>query len=94
MSAMGMWIHCQSFGHISDSKFVNSWAAGALDSAWRAVDNYLALNQPTDVRERFRKLWGQTEYWDEASNRELVELNDKLMERHLAIALHKSGVRF
>ena len=75
------------------SSLIDSWVAGALDSAWRAVDQYLALNLPNDVREKFWDLWGPTEYWDEAGNQELVELNRKLMDRHLVIGLHKDGVR-
>jgi len=71
----------------------HAWVAGALDSAWRAVDQYLALNQPESVRKRFWDLWGPTEYWDEASNTELVAQNRKLTERHLVIALHRSGIR-
>jgi len=91
--ATRMWIHCQPFGHASDSNFINSRVAGALDSAWRAVDQYLALNHTEEVQQRFWDAWGPTGYWDEASNSELVDLNRKLTERHLVIALHKSGVR-
>ena len=93
MPAMRMCIHCQSFRYASDPNFINSWVAGALDSAWRAVDQYLALNQSKNVQQKFWDLWGPTEYWDEASNKELVDLNRELTERHLVIALHKAGVR-
>ena len=79
-------------GNASDPDFINSWVGGALDSAWRAVDQYLALNHPESVRQEFWDLWGPTEYLDEASNKELVDLNRELAERHLVIALHKSGV--
>ncbi|KAF9645107.1 amine oxidase [Thelephora ganbajun] len=71
----------------------HAWVAGALDSAWRAVDQYLSLNQPDSVRQTFWDLWGPTEYWDEASDEELVNLNRKLADRHLVIGLHKSGIR-
>jgi len=71
----------------------HAWVVGALNSAWRAVDQYLSLNHPDSIREKFWKLWGPTEYWDEASDKELVELNRRFMDRHLVIALHKSGVR-
>jgi len=90
---MGMWIHRQSLGYASGLNLIDSWVAGALDSAWRAVDQYLTLNQPESVQQTFRDLWGPTEYWDERSNKELVDLNRKLTERHLVIALHKAGVR-
>jgi len=71
----------------------HAWVAGALDSAWRAVDQYLALNHDDSVQQKFWDLWGPTEYWDEASDKTLVDLNRKLTERHLVIALHKSGIR-
>ena len=90
--AMRTSIHFWSFERASDPNFVDSWVAGALDSAWRAVNQYLLLNQPQSVQEKFWKLWGPTEYWDEASNKELIELNRGFMERHLVIALHKSGI--
>ena len=86
-------IHRQSFRYVSDPNSINSWVAGALDSAWRAVDQYLALNQPASVQQKFWDLWGATEYWDEASNKELVDLNRELEERHLVIALYEGGVR-
>jgi hypothetical protein len=79
--------------YVSDPNFINSWVAGALDSAWRAVDYYLQANHEESVRKKFHEHWGETEYWDEASNKELVELNHKLAERHLVIALYKSGVK-
>ena len=85
-------IHFWSFERASDPNFIDSWVAGALDSAWRAVNQYLLLNQPQSVQEKFWELWGPTEYWDEASNKELIELNREFMERHLVIALHKSGI--
>jgi hypothetical protein len=75
----------------SDRNFIDSWVAGALDSAWRAVDQYLALNLP-DYQQKFWDLWGPTEYWDEGDNQDLIALNRKLMERHLVIGLHKDGV--
>ena len=96
MPAMRTWIICHSFEGASDPSLINSWVAGGLDSAWRAVDQYINLNQhilPPGIQEQFYKTWGSTEYMDETSNKELVELNRKLMERHLVIALHKSGIR-
>lgn len=88
-----MWIHCRSFEHTSDLNLINSWVAGALDSAWRAVDQYLSLNQPKTVQEKFWDMWGATEYWDEGSDKELIKLNRDLADRHLEIALHNSGVK-
>ena len=84
----------QFFERTPDPNVINRWIAGALDSAWRAVDQYIALNLDKDVREKFWELWGPTEFWDEASNKDLVELNRKLMARHLVISLQKDGVKF
>jgi len=84
------------FERASDPNLINSWVAGGLDSAWRAVDQYINLNQsilPPGTQEKFHTTWGSTEYLDETSNKKLVEQNRKLMERHLVIALHKSGIR-
>ena len=93
-----MWIYLESFRRASNSDpiVINSWVAGALGSAWRAVDQYLALreHQLPGVRKKFWEEWGRTEYWDEDPNPVLVELDEDLMERHLVIALHNSGVKF
>ena len=89
---MGMCVRCWSFGCASNPRIFNSWVAGALNSAWRAVEQYLTLNQP-DSLEAFWRLWGPSEYWDEASDSELVGLSRKLLRRHLVIALHQSGFR-
>ena len=90
---MRTWTNCQSFECVSNAS-LNSWVAGAFDSAWRAVDQYLALNMDEDTRKKFWDLWGPTEYWDESSNKELVALNRKLMDRHLMLSLYKDGVKF
>jgi len=71
----------------------HGWVAGALDSAWRAVNQYLLLHHDERTLKKFYDEWGKTEYWNEADDDELVELNRKLTERHLVISLHKSGVR-
>ena len=83
--------HHRSPERASDPSFIHSWVAGALDSAWRAVDQYLALNRPDDRPEFWRK-WGSTEYWDETTNKDLVKLNHDLTDRHLVISLVKSGL--
>ena len=88
---MRMWIHRQSCRYASDPNFINSWVAGALNSAWRAVDQYLLLNQPDSVRDEFWRLWGPTEYWDEAAKIESVNSDHDLMERHLVISLYQDG---
>ena len=73
---MGMWIHCWPFGCASDPNVFNSWVVGALNSAWRAVDHYLALNHPPERRQQFWDEWGSTEYWDGRQ----VELNHELTD--------------
>lgn len=77
----------------TDSILIGSWVAGALDSAWRAVDQYLNLNHSESLREKFWDLWGKTEYWDETSDKDLIKLNRELMDRHLVIGLWKDGIR-
>ena len=86
------WIHCPSFEYASDPTIINSWVAGALNSAWRAVDQYLDTNKiilPSGIRKTFHDKWGKTEYWDEASDRDLVEQNRKLMKQQLVIGLYE-----
>ena len=80
--AMGMCVHRWSFGRASDAIFFNSWVAGALDSAWCAVDQYLALNRSKALRRKFWDKWGPTEFWDEISDDELVRLNQEYLDRH------------
>lgn len=91
MQLMGAWIHCQSSGCGFYPNTVNSWIAGSLDSAWRAVWQYLTIHRPDKLYD-FYGLWGRTEYWDEDSDDRLVESYHNLMTRHLAIALQKDGV--
>ena len=69
--------------------FFNSWVAGALDSAWRAVDNYLAFNKPKELRENFWKEWGPTEYLSEKDDEELVDLNRKLWDEYLGFTVRE-----
>ena len=90
---MGVWPHSPNLLRGSDPSPTHSWVTGALDSAWRAVDQYLALNHAeSHLRKEFWRLWGETEYWDEASDEKMVKLNRELTERHLVIALYKDGV--
>ena len=90
---MRTWIYCRS-SICFDPNSVQSWIAGALDSAWRAVNQYLALHHPkSQYQEDFWRLWGKTEYWDEGSDEELVKSDQRVMDRNLVIALHKDGVR-
>ena len=90
-----MWIYRQSFvcDPNPDPIVVNSWVSVALDSAWRAVEQFLTINnhQLPGVQGEFWKKWGRTEYWDEASDSGLVRKNRELQEQHLAIALNNSA---
>ena len=81
---MGMWIPCSSFGCAFDPIFFTSWVAGALDSAWRAVDYYLALNHPSDTQKKFWDRWGSTEYWDG----EEVKQSHDITEKFLGVVAH------
>ena len=77
------------------SNLTDRWVAGALDSAWRAVDQYLALHYPdpegnsshNPVRMKFWESWGGSEYWDEVPDTELVEKNHKISMKNLMINL-------
>ena len=80
----------------SEPNLINSWVAGGLDSAWRAVDQYLKLHKdklPKGIRKIFHEKWGSTEYMDEVPHHRLGKKNRELMKRHLVIALYNSGIR-
>lgn len=50
------------------------WVVGALDSAWRAVYEYLlASGQPQTTIEKFFKLWGKNIEWVCPSSRYVDE---------------------
>ena len=57
------------------------WVAGALDSAWRAVDQFLLINQlhHPGKREEMHKKWGPSEYWDKDQ-----------VENHIRLGMHHS----
>ena len=88
---MRTWVYCRS-SMCFDPSSVQSWIAGALDSAWRAVNQYLTLHRP-ERREDFWNQWGKTEYWDETPKKPgLAKSDQKAMDRNLVIALHNDGV--
>ncbi|KAI6130594.1 hypothetical protein EV401DRAFT_1884385 [Pisolithus croceorrhizus] len=41
----------------------HAWVVGALDSAWRAVHEYLAVTRQDDKMRRFKELWGDNVEW-------------------------------
>jgi hypothetical protein len=62
--------------------FCFRWVAGAFDSAWRAVQQFLtafASQYGDKYMKKFTEIWGTSEYWD-----------DKMLEKHMKIALHLS----
>lgn len=63
-----------------DSNGYYCQVAGALDSAWRAVDQFLVVNQSQypDRREEMHKTWGSSEYWDD----------DKEIKDHIRLGIY------
>ena len=90
--AMRAFFHHRSLGRASDYGLIGSWVAGALDSAWRADDQYLCLNYDDCMRATFWTNWGLTEYLDEQLNIQLIGWNRDLTDRHLVISLVKFGL--
>ncbi|KAI5981888.1 hypothetical protein F5J12DRAFT_750746 [Pisolithus orientalis] len=41
----------------------HAWVVGALDSAWRAVHEYLSITRQDDKMKRFNELWGENVEW-------------------------------
>ncbi|KAI6041671.1 hypothetical protein EDC04DRAFT_2892921 [Pisolithus marmoratus] len=41
----------------------HAWLVGALDSAWRAVHEYLSVTRQEDKMRRFKQLWGGNAEW-------------------------------
>jgi len=54
----------KSLGGSLTSWFQIRWVVGALDSAWRAVYNYLFLSDPSKIA-KFFELWGTNAEWFE-----------------------------
>ena len=71
----------------------HGWVAGALNSAWRAVDQYLLLNRPKSYRDMFWDKWGPNEYWDNAASK-TIDQDHELTNRHLVIGLDGAGFTF
>ena len=74
---MRTWIRRRSSGSGSNPDLINSWIVGSLDSAWRAIEQYLTIHDP-DLLWKFHKRWGSTEHWDEPSDHERLEDKDDL----------------
>ncbi|KAI5990294.1 amine oxidase [Pisolithus orientalis] len=41
----------------------HAWVVGALDSAWRAVHEYLSVTKQDDKMQKFKELWGENVEW-------------------------------
>ncbi|KAI0697874.1 hypothetical protein BC835DRAFT_1305033 [Cytidiella melzeri] len=53
---------------LSSCHATGRWVAGALDSSWRAVEQFLkSHNYPQDVLDNFHTLWGKSEFWEGTS---------------------------
>ncbi|KZV87220.1 hypothetical protein EXIGLDRAFT_752364 [Exidia glandulosa HHB12029] len=61
----------------------HAWVAGALDSAWHSVWEFLhAYGYPEEIKEEFRTKWGSSEYWDDYDQ----------MRDHFLLGLARSGM--
>ncbi|EIN12605.1 amine oxidase [Punctularia strigosozonata HHB-11173 SS5] len=61
----------------------HAWVAGALDSAWNSIEQFLiTYNYPQSIRDSFHEQWGSSEYWDEQKTKNQIKLG-----------LARSGVR-
>ncbi|KAI5984069.1 hypothetical protein EDD15DRAFT_2484624 [Pisolithus albus] len=57
------------------------WVVGALDSAWRAVYEYLIVTKQDDKIERFMDLWGDNVGWTTRSDGQKLDL----LREHLGL---------
>jgi monoamine oxidase len=66
----------------------HAWVVGALDSAWRAVHNYLFLTDPTKLTQ-FYALWGKNAEWsDDTVSRGGLGGDPTLLESYLKRTHH------
>ncbi|KAG1869407.1 hypothetical protein DFJ58DRAFT_63493 [Suillus subalutaceus] len=68
----------------------HAWVVGALDSAWRAVYEYLLSSRQHDKIQRFFDLWGQNEEWSGRSKYRIlpgdhgpVDLDNTILRAHM-----------
>jgi hypothetical protein len=65
-------------------KNYSSWVAGAFDSSWRAVYQFLIAFQSQygpEYMKKFLTIWGTSEYWD-----------DDTLQNHTKVAVHLNNL--
>ncbi|KAI6126499.1 hypothetical protein F5141DRAFT_1247376 [Pisolithus sp. B1] len=63
----------------------HAWVVGALDSAWRAVHEYLCVTGQEDKKKDFKKLWGENIEWASPSVLPVFANRPNLLEEHLGL---------
>ncbi|KAI6045465.1 hypothetical protein EDC04DRAFT_2559545 [Pisolithus marmoratus] len=62
----------------------HAWVVGALDSAWRAVHEYLAVTRQHDKMKRFKELWGENVEWASPPG-QFADDQSNLLHEHLGL---------
>ena len=62
-----------------------SWVVGALDSAWKAVYEYLKLTGQDAKLKKFEQLWGGNSEWTASSSLVTDGPDHDLLEEHIAL---------
>ncbi|KAI6100915.1 amine oxidase [Pisolithus croceorrhizus] len=62
----------------------HAWVVGALDSAWRAVHEYLAVTRQDDKMRRFKELWGDNVEWASPPG-QFSDDQSNLLHEHLGL---------
>ncbi|KAI6106546.1 hypothetical protein EDD16DRAFT_1523887 [Pisolithus croceorrhizus] len=78
----------------------HGWVVGALDSAWRAVDEYLCVTRQMVKRKRFKELWGENIEWASppaqpfrhGEHNKEPENKSNLLDEHLGLIYGAIGV--
>ncbi|KAI5990299.1 hypothetical protein F5J12DRAFT_929879 [Pisolithus orientalis] len=60
------------------------WVVGALDSAWRAVYEYLSVTSQGEKMKRFKELWGETVEWA-SPPAQFHDDKSNLLDEHLGL---------
>ncbi|KAI5990300.1 hypothetical protein F5J12DRAFT_863110 [Pisolithus orientalis] len=62
----------------------HGWVVGALDSAWRAVHEYLSVTKQDDKMKRFKELWGENVEWTSPPG-QFKDDQSNLLHEHLGL---------
>ncbi|KAI6041672.1 hypothetical protein EDC04DRAFT_2601598 [Pisolithus marmoratus] len=62
----------------------HAWVVGALDSAWRAVHEYLAVTRQHDKMKKFKELWGENVEWASPPG-QFADDQSNLLHEHLGL---------